>query len=68
MAQKNSEDSSNAPKGGDLGWFVRGAMVKEFDAAAFSMKPGELSGIVTTEYGYHILKVDEKENARVKPF
>lgn len=68
LAQKNSEDSSNAPKGGDLGWFVRGQMVPEFDKAAFAMKPGELSDIVTTEFGYHIIKVDEKEAARVKPF
>jgi peptidyl-prolyl cis-trans isomerase D len=68
LAQKNSEDSSNAPKGGDLGFFVRGQMVPEFDKAVFAMQPGELSGIVTTEYGYHIIKVNEKENARVKPF
>jgi len=68
LAEKNSEDGSNAPKGGDLGWFVRGQMVAEFDKAAFAMKPGELSGIVTTEFGYHIIKVNEKENARVKPF
>jgi peptidyl-prolyl cis-trans isomerase D len=68
LAEKNSDDSSNAPKGGDLGWFVRGQMVAEFDKAAFAMKPGELSGIVTTEFGYHIIKVNEKENARVKPF
>lgn len=68
LAQKNSDDTSNAPKGGDLGWFVRGQMVPEFDKAAFAMKPGELSDIVTTEFGYHIIKVDEKESARVKPF
>jgi peptidyl-prolyl cis-trans isomerase D len=68
LAEKNSDDSSNAPKGGDLGWFVRGTMVPEFDKAVFAMKAGELSGIVTTEYGYHIVKVNEKENARVKPF
>lgn len=68
LAEKNSEDSSNAPKGGDLGWFVRGQMVPEFDKAAFTLKPGQLSGIVTTQFGYHILKVDEKESARVKPF
>jgi peptidyl-prolyl cis-trans isomerase D len=68
MAMKNSEDSSNAPKGGDLGWFVRGQMVPEFDKAVFAMKQGDLSDIVNTEFGYHIIKVDEKENARVKPF
>jgi peptidyl-prolyl cis-trans isomerase D len=68
LAQKNSDDTSNAPKGGDLGWFVRGQMVPEFDKAAFAMKAGQLSDIVTTEFGYHIIKVDEKETARVKPF
>lgn len=68
LAKKNSDDTSNAPKGGDLGWFVRGQMVPEFDKAAFAMKPGEISGIVTTEFGYHIIKVNQKENARVKPF
>jgi peptidyl-prolyl cis-trans isomerase D len=68
LAQKNSDDTSNAPKGGDLGWFVRGTMVPEFDSAAFAMKPGQLSEIVTTEFGYHIIKLDEKEAARVKPF
>jgi peptidyl-prolyl cis-trans isomerase D len=68
LAQKNSDDSSNAPKGGDLGWFVRGQMVPEFDKAAFALKSGDMSDIVNTEFGYHIVKVDEKENARVKPF
>jgi peptidyl-prolyl cis-trans isomerase D len=68
LAKKNSEDSSNAPKGGDLGWFQHGQMVGEFDTAAFALKPGELSGIVTTQYGYHIIKLNEKENARIKPF
>jgi peptidyl-prolyl cis-trans isomerase D len=68
LAQKNSDDSSNAPKGGDLGWFVRGQMVPEFDKAAFALKSGDMSDIVNTEFGYHIIKVDEKESARVKPF
>jgi peptidyl-prolyl cis-trans isomerase D len=68
LAQKNSDDTSNAPKGGDLGWFVRGQMVPEFDKAAFALKSGDMSDIVNTEFGYHIIKVDEKEAARVKPF
>ncbi len=68
LAEKNSEDSSNAPKGGDLGWFVHGQMVPEFDKAAFALNPGQLSDVVTTEFGYHIIKVEEKEKARVKPF
>ena len=48
LAKKIPTIPSNAPKGGDLGWFVRGQMVPEFDKAAFALKPGELSGIVTT--------------------
>lgn len=46
-------------KGGDLGWFGRGQMIKEFENAAFSMQPGKLSGIIKTQFGYHIIKVLE---------
>jgi peptidyl-prolyl cis-trans isomerase D len=66
LAKKNSEDA--ADKGGELGWIDRGQTVPEFEKAAFSLKPGELSGVVTTQYGYHILQVEEKSAARVKPF
>ena len=59
-AKKHSECPSGA-QGGSLGWFGRGMMVPEFDKAAFEMKNGEVSGIVTTEFGYHIIyKADEK--------
>lgn len=68
LARKNSEDSGSAEKGGDLGWIVRGQTVKAFEDAAFTLRPKELSGVISTEYGFHILQVLEKEAARLKPF
>jgi peptidyl-prolyl cis-trans isomerase D len=68
LAKENSQDPGSAQKGGDLDWVTHGQTVPEFDKAAFSMKPGEISDLVKTQYGYHILQVQEKENARLKPF
>lgn len=68
LAKKNSEDPGSAPKGGDLGWVTHGQMVKNFEAASFGLKPNEMSGVVTTEYGYHIVQALEKQPARVQPF
>ena len=59
VAKEYSEDSS-ASNGGELGTFGRGEMVTEFEDAAFAMKAGEISDIVETEYGYHIIKVTER--------
>ncbi len=69
LAKKDSDDKGSGEKGGDLDWIVKGQMqVPEFEAAAFALKPKELSGVVTSSLGYHIIQVTEKEAARVKPF
>lgn len=67
LAKKFSGDSS-AAKGGDMGWFPKGAMVPEFDKVAFSLKQGEMSGIVKTNFGYHIIKVTGKRAAGIRSF
>ena len=64
---KKSSDCPSAPKGGDLGFFGHGQMVPEFDSAAFALKSGELSGVVTTKFGYHIIKLEEKKDAGLVP-
>ena len=57
LAKKFSEDETSQPQGGNLGAFTRGRMMKPFEDAAFSLKPGEISGLVRTDFGYHIIKV-----------
>jgi peptidyl-prolyl cis-trans isomerase D len=66
LAKKNSQDPGSAQKGGDLGWVSRGQMVKPFEDAAFALKPNEISNVITTEYGFHIIQVQERQPAHLQ--
>jgi len=68
LAKEFSEDPGSKDKGGEYDFKPRGEWVKPFEDAAFSMKPGQISDIVTTEYGYHIIQTLAIEPARMKPF
>lgn len=68
LAKKNSEDPGSAVKGGELGFITRGQTVPNFEKAAFSLRPGETSGVIETEYGYHIIQVEEKQEAHTETF
>lgn len=67
LAKKHSIDGA-APKGGDLGWFSKGSMIPEFEKVAFGLKEGETSGIVKTQFGYHIIKQTGKRAAGARSF
>jgi peptidyl-prolyl cis-trans isomerase D len=67
LAKKYSQDESNAQQGGDLDYFSRGRMVPAFETAAFALAPGEISDLVKTEFGYHVIKLTDRKPAIVRP-
>ena len=68
LAKKNSEDPGSAAKGGELDPIVKGQTVPNFEKTAFALKPGETSGLIETEYGYHIIQGEEKLPAHTQTF
>jgi peptidyl-prolyl cis-trans isomerase C len=67
LAKQHSQDPGSAVQGGDLGFFQSGQMVGAFERAAFALKPGEVSALVETPFGFHIIKMAEKQAARTVP-
>ena len=68
LARKNSQDPGSAANGGDLGFFGHGMMVKPFDAATFALKVGEISGLVKSDFGFHIIKLLAVKPSKILPF
>jgi peptidyl-prolyl cis-trans isomerase D len=68
LARKNSEDTGSAAQGGDLDFFGRGAMVKPFEDAVFAMKPGEISNVVESDFGYHVIQLVAVRGGEKQPF
>jgi peptidyl-prolyl cis-trans isomerase D len=67
LAKKHSEDEASAAQGGDLDYFGRGRMVKEFEDVAFSLEPGSVSDLVKSQFGFHVIKVTDRKPATTRP-
>jgi peptidyl-prolyl cis-trans isomerase C len=68
LAKEKSTDKTSGAKGGDLGKFGQGRMVPEFEKVAFALKPGEISEVVKTQYGFHVIMITERDDGERKPF
>lgn len=68
LANELSEDPGSKSKGGDLGFFPKGRMVKPFEDAAFALKPGDISSVIETQFGYHLIRVDEHKEPSIETF
>ncbi len=68
LARENSKDPGSAAQGGDLGFFGKGMMVKPFEDAVMKLKPGEISDVVESDFGFHIIKLTEVKSAEIRPF